>query len=94
MATRQRRGRSNEVSDNLSRLRDLAGALDKSVPLIGMINPEAHTCRYAANEFEQLRGDVERLRSALRKCRAMVGHPDNIAFIDKALEGSPPTVKG
>lgn len=29
--------------------------------------------------------EIERLRAALRECRNMVGHPDNIAFIDAAL---------
>ena len=30
----------------------------------------------------------ERLKAALVECRSMVGHPDNIALIDKARQGS------
>ena len=29
--------------------------------------------------------EIERLRAALRECRKMVGHPDNMAFINAAL---------
>lgn len=29
--------------------------------------------------------EIKRLRAALAECRNMVGHPDNIAFIDAAL---------
>lgn len=48
-------------SDNLSRLHDLAAKLDRNVPLAGMINPDAYTCRYAAEELEMRRAEVERM---------------------------------
>jgi hypothetical protein len=35
-----------------------------------------------------IRDEIERLRAALLRCRGMVGHPDNIALIDAALEGA------
>lgn len=50
-----------KVSDNLSRLRNLATILASRVPA-GMINPEAWTCKYAADELESLRAEVARLR--------------------------------
>lgn len=52
------------MSDNLSRLRDLANKLAMQVPLAGMINGDAATCRYAAEELELRRRQVERLSEA------------------------------
>lgn len=34
---------------------------------------------------QDLEDENEGLRAALRECRKMVGHPDNIRFIDAAL---------
>lgn len=39
------------------------------------------------DEVDRLYGENARLRAALQRCRDMVGHPDNIAFIDAALDG-------
>jgi len=40
-----------------------------------------------AAELRRLHADNEALREALKQCRKMVGHPDNIALIDAALTG-------
>ena len=37
----------------------------------------------------QAADEIERLRAALRECRGMVGHQDNIALIEGWLAGSP-----
>jgi hypothetical protein len=43
--------------------------------------------RAAAAELRRLHAEKEALREALKQCRKMVGHPDNIALIDAALTG-------
>lgn len=49
------------MSDNLSRLRDLVTKLDGRAPP-GMINADASTCKYAADELELLRAEVKQVR--------------------------------
>lgn len=51
-----------------------------SIEVEPMAHDEGEWVRY-----EDARGEIERLREALLKCRDMVGHPDNIAIIDAAL---------
>jgi hypothetical protein len=46
-----------------------------------------HLPRKAAAELRRLHETNEALRAALKQCRKMVGHPDNIALIDAALTG-------
>lgn len=53
------------MSDNLSRLLDLANKLAKDVPLAGMLNPDATTCRYAAIELEDARQRIRELEAEL-----------------------------
>ena len=43
------------------------------------------TPRTVADELVRLTYEVDALRETLARCREMVGHPDNIAFIDTAL---------
>ena len=38
-----------------------------------------------AAELRRQHAEIAKLRGALARCREMVGHPDNIAFIDAAL---------
>lgn len=45
----------------------------------------AETVGDAAAELRRLHALNAELVEALRRCRAMVGHPDNIAWIDEAL---------
>lgn len=49
------------MSDNLSRLLDLAGEMQKRVPA-GMICPNAATIRYAATELAEKRTELTDLR--------------------------------
>lgn len=50
----------------------------------GQLARSCNTCDLE-RELKAVTQQRDRLLAALEKCRDMVGHPDNIAFIDAAI---------
>ena len=67
---------------SVKHIMDAAEELRRLHDLLGKANA---LCRIRADRIKKLEALNAELVEALRRCRDMVAHPDNLAFIDAAL---------